>query len=242
MGVWNDTMDAIQSAMVTASGLPTGNVIWEWQNADAPPLPYMSMGMKTLATIGQDWTKQSVVLPWAASSSYALGDLRINDSGNNTYQCITAGVSAASGGPIGTGSNITDGSVHWEYFSNIAQLKRETRGVREMGLDLEYFSANTADESDAQNMLERVKTALRLHSVRDQLTEVNVSPFDPGPVGYIPEVVAVGFRGRATCLIRCYMPAPVVFEYITYIQKVAGTISYSGGAFPGATTIPWKAP
>jgi len=37
-----------------------------------------------------------------------------NDT-SKTYQCITAGVAAAAGGPTGTTSDITDGTVHWKY-------------------------------------------------------------------------------------------------------------------------------
>lgn len=51
---------------------------------------------------------------WAATTAYTLGNLVLNDSGK-TYICITAGTSAGSGGPTGTGSNITDGTVHWKY-------------------------------------------------------------------------------------------------------------------------------
>ena len=54
-------------------------------------------------------------LPWAASTSYAVGDLVQNDSGK-VYQCDTAGTSASSGGPTGTGANISDNSARWDYL------------------------------------------------------------------------------------------------------------------------------
>ncbi|MGI4876648.1 MAG: hypothetical protein ACRYG4_04110 [Janthinobacterium lividum] len=38
-------------------------------------------------------------------------------TGGNVYHCITAGTTASSGGPTGTGSDITDGSVHWAWFA-----------------------------------------------------------------------------------------------------------------------------
>lgn len=50
---------------------------------------------------------------WAGSTAYALGDFVTN--GANQYKCTTAGTSAASGGPTGTGSGITDGTAAWEY-------------------------------------------------------------------------------------------------------------------------------
>lgn len=50
---------------------------------------------------------------WAALTAYALRARVTN--GGNVYQCTTAGTSAASGGPSGTSSSITDGSVVWSY-------------------------------------------------------------------------------------------------------------------------------
>lgn len=52
---------------------------------------------------------------WALSTAYSVGDRRTNDAGK-VYQCITAGTSASSGGPTGTGTDITDGGVHWTYI------------------------------------------------------------------------------------------------------------------------------
>lgn len=51
--------------------------------------------------------------PWAANEVVAVGTTRYTDT--RTYRCITAGTTAGSGGPTGTGSNITDGTAHWEY-------------------------------------------------------------------------------------------------------------------------------
>lgn len=52
---------------------------------------------------------------WANSTAYTVGARRSN--GGKTYECITAGTSAGSGGPTGTGANITDGTVHWRYVA-----------------------------------------------------------------------------------------------------------------------------
>lgn len=54
------------------------------------------------------------VATWAALTSYAVGTL-IN-SGGKIYKVITEGVSGAISGPSGTGTDITDGSVHWRYM------------------------------------------------------------------------------------------------------------------------------
>jgi hypothetical protein len=51
---------------------------------------------------------------WAPTTTYAPGDVVTN--GANAYQCAGGGISAASGGPTGTGLTITDGSVTWRFF------------------------------------------------------------------------------------------------------------------------------
>jgi hypothetical protein len=53
---------------------------------------------------GQNW----------ASQVYPLNQHVVNDSGK-VYVCTTAGTSAGSGGPTGTGSGISDGSCVWSY-------------------------------------------------------------------------------------------------------------------------------
>lgn len=52
--------------------------------------------------------------PWTASHAYLIYERVTNDT-NKTYRCTTAGISAGSGGPTGTGSAITDGTVIWTY-------------------------------------------------------------------------------------------------------------------------------
>lgn len=52
--------------------------------------------------------------PWVASTAYEQGILVINDS-NKLYYCRTAGTSASSGGPTGTGTAINDGTIVWAY-------------------------------------------------------------------------------------------------------------------------------
>lgn len=51
---------------------------------------------------------------WVLSTAYTLGDLVENDTGK-IYVCVTAGTSAGSGGPTGTGAGITDNTATWDY-------------------------------------------------------------------------------------------------------------------------------
>lgn len=55
---------------------------------------------------------------WAASTSYAAG-ARVKNGGGRIYEATTGGISAASGGPTGMGSSISDGSggLVWKYIA-----------------------------------------------------------------------------------------------------------------------------
>lgn len=56
---------------------------------------------------------------WAASTNYPVGIVVVN--GGNYYQCIVAGLSAASGGPTGTtlGATVVDNTANWKYIANL---------------------------------------------------------------------------------------------------------------------------
>lgn len=60
--------------------------------------------------------------PWAVSTAYSLNQ-QVH-LGGRVYKCATAGTSAGSGGPTGTGTGITDGSAVWDYV-----------GVQDIALD-----------------------------------------------------------------------------------------------------------
>ena len=51
---------------------------------------------------------------WAVSTAYAFNEIKY--VANRIYLCTTPGTSAATGtGPTGTGTNIADGTVRWQY-------------------------------------------------------------------------------------------------------------------------------
>lgn len=58
----------------------------------------------------------AIAQTWAGSTAVLVGDRRAN--GGNIYQCSTAGTTASSGGPTGTGSGITDGTAVWAYSTS----------------------------------------------------------------------------------------------------------------------------
>lgn len=53
----------------------------------------------------------------------------VTNDGGRAYICITAGTSAASGGPTGIGSDITDGTVHWSFLGNTIPVSLRQRAV-----------------------------------------------------------------------------------------------------------------
>lgn len=62
---------------------------------------------------------------WAPSTGYsATVGVRsvVTNDGGRTYICITSGTSAGSGGPTGTGTDITDGGVHWRFLGNSVSI------------------------------------------------------------------------------------------------------------------------
>lgn len=113
---------------------------------------------------------------------------------------------------------------------NGQEMKQEVRGVREVPFELQAFTTTTTGSSAARHMLELVRTRLRLPSIRYGLRNVGLSPFDPGPVNWVPDIPAAKFRGRAVCTIRCYVPVMDCEEYTGYIARVRGLVVFSGSA------------
>ena len=54
---------------------------------------------------------------WGGSVAWALNQQCVNNG--LVYKVTTAGISAASGGPTGTGSGITDNTVTWAYVGTV---------------------------------------------------------------------------------------------------------------------------
>lgn len=76
-------------------------------------------GYYTYTEGGPGWQKvyNPGAVAWLANTGYTVGATVTN--GGNTYVCVQAGTSAASGGPTGTGTNIVDNTVKWSYAPTI---------------------------------------------------------------------------------------------------------------------------
>jgi hypothetical protein len=94
-----------------ASGSKALSGTWQDAAADASGLAgyYRILDSAGTTCHVQGTTSQ----PWAISTAYALNQQAHN--GGNVYRVTTAGTSAGSGGPTGTGTGITDGTVTWNY-------------------------------------------------------------------------------------------------------------------------------
>lgn len=66
---------------------------------------------------------------WQPNSQYIATDVVKN--GVNVYICATGGVSASSGGPTGTGSGITDGTVVWNFYNTVAYFSGGYISIRD---------------------------------------------------------------------------------------------------------------
>jgi hypothetical protein len=245
---WAEIEVVIQSVIATAAAagpgaLASSAVIWSHQNADAPPQSYLRISLGAAITVGVDFTTETLLPDWTALTAYLVGDRVLNDSGK-TYRCTTAGTSAAAVGPTGSGATIADGSVVWTFVAPGSEIAVTLAGVREVPLVIEGFTTAVVDQAaqaTARAIVDDVVSRLRLPTLRETLAAVGVTPFDPGGTTWIPDVVSIGFRGRALCEVRCRMPARAVAEYAGYITSISSTITALGAA-GGTLTVPFTAP
>lgn len=220
----------VQSVIETAAGIP---MLWKFQPYNQPATDYGVISLGAYTTVGIDYVQETVTAEWAALTPYAVADRALNN-GEKTYVCTIAGTSAGSGGPTGTGSAIVDGGVTWAYVAPGSEVALTVGGVREVPLQLQVYSAAIIEQvaqATALATCDAIVTRLRLPTARTALAAVGLTPFDPGASNWVPSIVATTFRGRATCDIRCRVPARMLAEYTSFIASVSlvATIGASGG-------------
>lgn len=245
---WAAVEAAIQSVIASAAvagpaALASGAVVWSHQNSNSPASPYIRLSLGAAITVGVDFTTETLLPDWTALTPYLVGDRVLNDSGK-TYRCTTAGTSAAAVGPTGSGGTITDGSCVWAFVAPGSEIAVTLAGTREVPLVIEGFTAALVDQASqatARSVVDDVVSRLRLPTLRETLASVGVTPFDPGGTQWIPDLVSIGFRGRAIAEVRCRMPARAVAEYAGYVTSIASTITAEGAA-GGTLTVPFTAP
>jgi len=146
------------SAGTTGATAPTGNgtgisdgvVTWDYVSAVTGltwnyvgPTAVSAAGYATYKAVGAYYRNKGInyttatvafATAWAPNTVYALNAQATN--GGNFYNVITAGTSAASGGPTGTGANITDGGVHWSYAGTVPTADATISGGKVTGITI----------------------------------------------------------------------------------------------------------
>ena len=97
-----------------ASGVATANAITSDTSADNTGRPTFARALESDGTTVV--FQMSCAFAWLPNTAYSIGDYVVNDS-NKLYVCDQNGTSAASGGPTGTGANITDNTTRWDYVA-----------------------------------------------------------------------------------------------------------------------------
>ncbi|MCA8355184.1 hypothetical protein [Burkholderia cepacia] len=107
VGINNTSANPVPVSLVSEPGAPV--------QVSAPASAPVAVQVQPPASAPADVSPVTVpaYAAWVASTAYALNAYAMN--GGNLYQVTTAGTSAASGGPTGTGASIADGSVVWKY-------------------------------------------------------------------------------------------------------------------------------
>lgn len=85
----------------------------------ANPVTPVASGTASFARVtsgGNSLEDRTVGQTWQAGVPVVQGQFAM--AGANTYMCVTAGTTAASGaGPSGNGMNIPDGTAYWQFWN-----------------------------------------------------------------------------------------------------------------------------
>ena len=132
------------AAQWTVQGLPRPSAQWDFSDVVATPA-------------------------WMAATRVVRGDYVVN--AGRVYKCVTEGLTAASGGPTGTGTGIADGTATWNHYGEGTGVIRDliskkdllivgtivpgrnTPGIQPSAL----HSAHRGEQRVAAALLERVR-------------------------------------------------------------------------------------
>ncbi len=130
--------------------------------------------------------------PWVASTPYIVGDKVLN--GGKVYQCDTAGTSAGSGGPTGTGTDIADNSARWDYVTSTLDAQNYLTGTRTnydiltvQDTSIICNNLKTVEEIDAPTYKTKARAALVLSGSPVGKYNITISDIDGSNSGSISE-------------------------------------------------------
>lgn len=188
---------------------------------------------------------------WQASTSYVVGARVTNVS--RAYTCITAGVSASSGGPTGTAQDITDGAAHWREIgagvaaADVGATASETGALVAYSGTITEIATPVGGWSGVRNLADaavgrNAETDPELRARRDtELSEPGTSPPDAirAALRKVPGVTgAAVFENRSDVIDADGMPPHSVEALVTggddqairnaLLANVAGGIAKHG--------------
>ena len=106
---------------------------------------------------------------------------------------------------------------------NGQEIRQQVVGIRKVPFEFQCFSESTNGDGTAREIAEQIRSKFRLDTSTYALQKVQVSVFDnSAPINYVPYIPAANFRGRATCVVWCYVPLMDCYEYVGYIARVRG--------------------
>ncbi len=130
-------------------------------------------------------------------------------------------------GPIVALGACDEVETHYDEDADAGEeIELRVNGRRSFAVSIQAFTPSVTGASTARALLSTVQTALGLPSVRTALAAAGVTPFESGPVNYVPALVGTLFEGRATLEAQFYT-RETVSEYLGYIDTVE-TENYLG--------------
>jgi hypothetical protein len=212
--------DAVYAWFNGSTGLTT---IWSDQASPIPDYPYGSLKIisgpvPVSSMVEQRWEPIDV---WIGNTAYVVGDYVTNDIEPKTYVCVTAGTSAASGGPLGPGSGITDGTCVWDYVISNGPLLNYAAVPCTFVVSCQTYVERPASRSattDAFSYMNKALGALGLDSYLAVLRAAGVAVHNKGPVQNISEVVIDATESRVSMDITFGVPLNAK-EFLTYIEQ-----------------------
>ncbi|WP_316168958.1 MULTISPECIES: hypothetical protein [unclassified Bradyrhizobium] len=102
----------LNNTPITGSGLPAAGA--------GTQAGYFRITDSSGSTCHEQGTVSVNAAAWAAGTAVVVNQYARNSG--NIYQCTTAGTTAGTGGPSGTGTGISDGTAVWSYVSAVGDM------------------------------------------------------------------------------------------------------------------------
>lgn len=239
---WVQTAAAKVNPAITAS-----QIVWEGaavggaagSSASAPEGAFIKLRMGDMLVLGARDEEQTALVPnWLTGTNYKIGDEVIDAQMPSVlWQCTTAGNGPSTVSPSAGGE---DGYAWASLGPSLGQEIQITEFERDQfTLSVQCFGTigQEAGALSPPQVLQAVRHALQLPSVRDALSEVGVSCYDRGSVRNVASLAGTIYEPRAIFESSWYINA-VQSDQASYIERVeaTGTITANVPGSPIDTT------